>query len=99
MSETGGLSPPEKAQAGLGAFKELANVNRDREALSISRRVLVPRWTGGRARPGRGSDTGCSEVAQQRTTGLRTPSAGGYGCTFIFKPGFSLVEIPQFLDQ
>lgn len=28
--------------------------------------------------------------------GLRTPSAGGYGCVFIFKPGFSVVEIPQF---
>ena len=27
---------------------------------------------------------------------LRTPSAGGYGCVFIFEPGFSAVEIPQF---
>lgn len=27
---------------------------------------------------------------------LRTPSAGGYRCVFIFKPGFSIVGIPQF---
>lgn len=33
---------------------------------------------------------------RNENTGLRTPSAGGYGCTFIFKPGFSVVEIPQF---
>ena len=29
-------------------------------------------------------------------TGLRTPSAGGYRCVFIFKLGFSVVESPQF---
>ena len=43
-----------------------------------------------------GKRHGVGVERRNENTGLRTPSAGGYRCAFIFKPGFSVVEIPQF---
>lgn len=43
-----------------------------------------------------GKRHGVGVERRSENTGLRTPSAGGYGCLFIFKLGFSVVESPQF---